>query len=380
MKLETLFTHFENSIDSESLNSVKQRLNKLTPPEIALQIESTPSKFRKILWSLVDSKLSGLALHDLSDEIQNEILEDMDASSVALLTEGLDIDILQHIPEKMIPAVLDRMSGQDRYRIEKVLTYPENTAGGLMDPNVITVRPDITVKLVLRYLRRFDNIPNNFDNIFVVDRSDKFIGILPINALLTSSATKMVYQLMEDNCQIINVTASDSEVAETFKLFNLVTAPVVDSDSYLLGQIMIDDVVDVIIDEADHSLFAMAGLQDSEDTFLSVKKTAPKRSLWLGLNLITAIIASSAIGIFQDAIEELVALAVLMPIVASMGGVAATQTLTIVLRGLTLEQINTSNIRWLFKRELAVSILNGIVLSLLVGIATYAWFQDMTIA
>ena len=176
MKLETLFTHFENSIDSESLNSVKQRLNKLTPPEIALQIESTPSKFRKILWSLVDSKLSGLALHDLSDEIQNEILEDMDASSVALLTEGLDIDdvvdILQHIPEKMIPAVLDRMSGQDRYRIEKVLTYPENTAGGLMDPNVITVRPDITVKLVLRYLRRFDNIPNNFDNIFVVDRSD----------------------------------------------------------------------------------------------------------------------------------------------------------------------------------------------------------------
>ena len=330
MKLETLFTHFENSIDSESLNSVKQRLNKLTPPEIALQIESTPSKFRKILWSLVDSKLSGLALHDLSDEIQNEILEDMDASSVALLTEGLDIDdvvdILQHIPEKMIPAVLDRMSGQDRYRIEKVLTYPENTAGGLMDPNVITVRPDITVKLVLRYLRRFDNIPNNFDNIFVVDRSDKFIGILPINTLLTSSATKMVYQLMEDNCQIIDVNASDSEVAETFKLFNLVTAPVVDNDSYLLGQIMIDDVVDVIIDEADHSLFAMAGLQDSEDTFLSVKKTAPKRSLWLGLNLITAIIASSAIGIFQDAIEELVALAVLMPIVASMGGVAGSQT------------------------------------------------------
>ena len=384
MKLETLFTHFENSIDSESLNSVKQRLNKLTPPEIALQIESTPSKFRKILWSLVDSKLSGLALHDLSDEIQNEILEDMDASSVALLTEGLDIDdvvdILQHIPEKMIPAVLDRMSGQDRYRIEKVLTYPENTAGGLMDPNVITVRPDITVKLVLRYLRRFDNIPNNFDNIFVVDRSDKFIGILPINTLLTSSATKMVYQLMEDNCQIIDVNASDSEVAETFKLFNLVTAPVVDNDSYLLGQIMIDDVVDVIIDEADHSLFAMAGLQDSEDTFLSVKKTAPKRSLWLGLNLITAIIASSAIGIFQDAIEELVALAVLMPIVASMVGVAGSQTLTVVVRGMALGQIEKQNVRWLFSKEFAVGILNGLCFSLVTGILVSIWFENFMLA
>ena len=190
----------------------------------------------------------------------------------------------------------------------------------------------------------------------------------------------MVYQLMEDNCQIIDVNASDSEVAETFKLFNLVTAPVVDNDSYLLGQIMIDDVVDVIVDEADHSLFAMAGLQDSEDTFLSVKKTAPKRSLWLGLNLITAIIASSAIGIFQDAIEELVALAVLMPIVASMGGVAGSQTLTVVVRGMALGQIEKQNVRWLFSKEFAVGILNGLCFSLVTGILVSIWFENFMLA
>ena len=192
MQFENLLAYLEGSINSESIDSVKKSLNSLSAQEIAHQIESTPSKFRQIIWSLVDPDTSGEVMHDLSDEIQNEILEDMDASSVALLTSGLDIDevvdILQHIPEQIIPTVLNQMSKQDRKRIEEVLTYPEDTAGGMMNPDVITVRPDITVKIVLRYLRRFESIPSNYDNIFVVDRSDKFIGTLPINKLLTSSS------------------------------------------------------------------------------------------------------------------------------------------------------------------------------------------------
>ena len=384
MQFENLLAYLEGSINSESIDSVKKSLNSLSPQEIAHQIESTPSKFRQIIWSLVDPDTSGEVMHDLSDEIQNEILEDMDASSVALLTSGLDIDevvdILQHIPEQIIPTVLNQMSKQDRKRIQEVLTYPEDTAGGMMNPDVITVRPDITVKIVLRYLRRFESIPSNYDNIFVVDRSDKFIGTLPINKLLTSSSAKSIDQLIERDYKVINANISDSDVAMTFKIFNLVSAPVVDDDHNLLGQITIDDAVDVIVDDADHSLLALSGLSDTEDTFLSVKKTAPKRSLWLGLNLITAIIASSAIDIFRDTLEQLVALAVLMPIVASMGGVAGSQTLTVVIRGIALGQVEKKNIKWLFSKEFAVGAINGLFFSIVTGLVVAFWFDNPMLA
>ena len=384
MQFEYLLAYLEGSINSESIDSVKKSLNSLSAQEIAHQIESTPSKFRQIIWSLVDPDTSGEVMHDLSDEIQNEILEDMDASSVALLTSGLDIDevvdILQHIPEQIIPTVLNQMSKQDRKRIEEVLTYPEDTAGGMMNPDVITVRPDITVKIVLRYLRRFESIPSNYDNIFVVDRSDKFIGTLPINKLLTSSSSKTIDQLIERDYKVINANISDSDVAMTFKIFNLVSAPVVDDDNNLLGQITIDDAVDIIVDDADHSLLALSGLSDTEDTFLSVKKTAPKRSLWLGLNLITAIIASSAIDIFRDTLEQLVALAVLMPIVASMGGVAGSQTLTVVIRGIALGQVEKKNIKWLFSKEFAVGAINGLCFSLVTGLVVALWFDNPMLA
>ena len=384
MQFENLLAYLEGSINSESIDSVKKSLNSLSAQEIAHQIESTPSKFRQIIWSLVDPDTSGEVMHDLSDEIQNEILEDMDASSVALLTSGLDIDevvdILQHIPEQIIPTVLNQMSKQDRKRIEEVLTYPEDTAGGMMNPDVITVRPDITVKIVLRYLRRFESIPSNYDNIFVVDRSDKFIGTLPINKLLTSSSSKTIDQLIERDYTVINANISDSDVAMTFKIFNLVSAPVVDDDHNLLGQITIDDAVDIIVDDADHSLLALSGLSDTEDTFLSVKKTAPKRSLWLGLNLITAIIASSAIDIFRDTLEQLVALAVLMPIVASMGGVAGSQTLTVVIRGIALGQVEKKNIKWLFSKEFAVGAINGLCFSIVTGLVVAFWFGNPMLA
>ena len=308
----------------------------------------------------------------------------MDSVEVASLTEGLDVDdivdILQQLPDRVISEVLQAMSTQDRQRVESVLTYDEDTAGGLMDTEVITVRPDITVDVVLRYLRRFDEIPEITDNLFVVNRDDKFVGNLPLGMLLTSSPTTRVREVMNTEVRGIHVQLTDSEVAQLFQRHDLVSAPVVDDENRLLGRITIDDVVDVIVEDADHSLLAMAGLSDTEDTFSSIAKTAPRRAVWLGVNLLTAIFASTAISLFEDALDKIVALAILMPIVASMGGVAGSQTLTVVIRGMALGQIERGNLNWLLSKEFAVGALNGLLYALVVGCVVSLWFQDPTMA
>jgi magnesium transporter len=323
-------------------------------------------------------------IHELSDEIKLEFLDEMDSAEVASLTEGLDVDdivdILQQLPDRVIPEVLQAMSVQDRQRVESVLTYNEDTAGGLMDTEVITVRPDITVDVVLRYLRRFEEIPEITDNLFVVNRDDTFVGNLPLSMLLTSSPTTRVREVMNTEVRGIHVQLTDSEVAQLFQRHDLVSAPVVDDDNHLLGRITIDDVVDVIVEDADHSLLAMAGLSDTEDTFSSIGKTVPRRAVWLGVNLLTAIFASTAISLFEDALDKMVALAILMPIVASMGGVAGSQTLTVVIRGMALGQIERSNINWLLSKEFAVGALNGLLYALIVGCVVSLWFQDATMA
>ena len=249
-----------------------------------------------------------------------------------------------------------------------------------MDPEVITVRPDINVDVVLRYLRRFEEIPDITDNLFVVSRNDTFLGNLPISKLLTSSPSTTVREVMNTGVKAIDVNLIDSEVALRFQRYDLVSAPVIDDQNRLLGRITIDDVVDVIIEDADHSLLAMAGLSDTEDTFSSISRTAPRRAIWLGVNLITAIVASSAISLFEATLDKLVALAILMPIVASMGGVAGSQTLTVVIRGMALGQIERGNISWLLSKEFAVGIVNGLLYALLVGCIVSIWFQDVRMA
>ena len=272
------------------------------------------------------------------------------------------------------------MSTQDRDRVESVLTYDEDTAGGLMDTEVITVRPDITVDVVLRYLRRFDEIPEITDNLFVVSRNDEFLGNLPLSKLLVSSPTTTVREVMSTEIKAIHVNRTDSEVAQLFQRHDLVSAPVVDGNQHLVGRITVDDVVDVIVEDADHSLLAMAGLSDIEDTFSTVGKTVPRRAVWLGVNLLTAIFASTAISLFEDALDKVVALAILMPIVASMGGVAGSQTLTVVIRGMALGQIERGNLHWLLSKEFAVGALNGLLYALVVGCVVSLWFQDATMA
>ena len=379
-----LLSKLGSAIDSVTLNQVRHTLNNLSPPDVAHQLETAPPKFRRILWELVDPEISGEVIHELSDEIKVEFLEEMDSVEVASLTEGLDVDdivdILQQLPDRVIPEVLQAMSAQDRQRVESVLTYDEDTAGGLMDTEVITVRPDITVDVVLRYLRRFEEIPEITDNLFVVNRDDTFAGNLPLSMLLTSSPTTTVREVMNTGVQGIPVELTDSEVAQLFQRHDLVSAPVVDDENHLLGRITIDDVVDVIVEDADHSLLAMAGLSDTEDTFSSIGKTAPRRAVWLGVNLLTAILASTAISLFEDALDKLVALAILMPIVASMGGVAGSQTLTVVIRGMALGQIERGNLSWLLSKEFAVGALNGLLYALIVGCVVSLWFQDATMA
>ena len=380
----SLLERLDNAIDSVTLNQVRHSLNNLSPPDIAHQLETAPPKFRRILWELVDPEISGEVIQELSDEIQSEFLGEMESTEVATLTEGLNVDdivdILQQLPDRVIPEVLQAMSVQDRQRVESVLTYNEDTAGGLMDTEVITVRPDITVDVVLRYLRRFEEIPEITDNLFVVSRNDKFLGNLALSKLLTCAPTTTVQEVMNTEVQAIHVNLTDSEVAQLFQRHDLVSAPVIDDDKHLVGRITVDDVVDVIVEDADHSLLAMAGLSDTEDTFSSIGKTAPRRALWLGANLLTAIFASTAISLFESTLDKVVALAILMPIVASMGGVAGSQTLTVVIRGMALGQIERGNLNWLLSKEFAVGALNGLLYALVVGCVVSLWFQDATMA
>jgi magnesium transporter len=380
----SLLARLGNAIDTGTLNQVRHILNNLSPPDIAHQLETAPPRLRNILWEIVDPEISGEVLQELSDDIQLEFLNQMDGAEVASMTEGLDVDdivdILQQLPDRVIPEVLKAMSVQDRLRVESVLTYNEDTAGGLMDTEVITVRPDITVDVVLRYLRRFEELPDITDNLFVVSRNDTFLGTLPLSKMLTSSPSTSVREVMDTEVEAIHVNLTDSDVAQLFQRQDLVSAPVVDDQHRLVGRITIDDVVDVIVEDADHSLLAMAGLSDTEDTFSSISRTAPRRALWLGLNLLTAILASSAISLFEATLEKVVALAILMPIVASMGGVAGSQTLTVVIRGMALGQIERDNLKWLLSKEFAVGALNGMLLAVVMGAIVSVWFDDWTIA
>ena len=376
--LETIIDESSNL----SLNQIRRLLNKMSSSEIAHALESSPPKQRNLLFSLLKTEEEGDVLFELGEEIQQDLISSISNEELAEAVKELEldeiVDILQNLPEERMKKILSGMSQIDRKRIEVGLTFPENTAGGLLNTDVISVRPENSVEVVTTYLRGQKKLPENTDKIFVVNNENEYLGELTISNIITSNPSMIVREIMETSSMPLSVNMDDKDVATTFERNDLISSAVVDDNGKLIGRITIDDVVDVIREDADQNLLGMAGV--AEDTFAPPGRAAKSRVFWLSMNLVTAFIAASAINLFQDALDKIVYLAVLMPIVASMGGVAATQTLTIVLRGLTLEQINTSNIRWLFKRELAVSIINGIVLSILVGTSTYLWFQDKMLA
>lgn len=372
------------ALDTGTLAGVRHMLKGLNAGEIARLLETCPPKEREVLWGLIDSDIESDVLQRLSEEVRDDILGKLDTSEVAALTEGWDVDdiadVLQSLPDRVTAEVLQLMSNMDRQRVETVLTYPEDSAGGLMSTDTITVRPDLTIDVVLRYLRRHEEIPEMTDSLFVVTRDNLYIGRLPLRVLLTANPDTPVYKLMQQDEHSIEAATPDSEVAILFEREDLVSAAVVDSERRLLGRITIDDVVDVIRDDADHSLMSMAGLAEDEDTFISIARAAPRRLLWLGINLITALAASAVIGQFQDTLDKVIALAVLMPIVASMGGVAGTQTLTVVIRGMALGHIQKNNLKWLVNREVLLGSFNGIIWALVIATVAGLWFQDPIIS
>ncbi len=378
-RLSLLALLSEDLADPTSLHQIRHILNNMTPADIAHYIESAPSRVRRLLWELVDDDVEGEVLGELSEDLQQEFLLRMNSEQMAALVAGLDpddvADILQQLPDHLIPKVLQTMGEQDRQRVETVLTYDEDSAGGLMNTDTITVRPDLTIDAVLRYLRRHDELPEITDSIFVVNRRDMFLGTLTLSKLLTSSPTTTVREIMNTNIQGIPATMDASQVTHLFERHDWVSAPVVNKEGHLLGRITIDDVVDVIIDDAEHSLLGMAGLSDEEETFSSVRRSAPRRAVWLGINLFTAVLASAVINLFQGTIEQVVALAILMPIVASMGGVAGSQTLTVVIRGMALGQINRNNLRWLVSKEVLTGALNAMLWAVVIGAFAAWWFE-----
>jgi len=370
-------------LESGRLYPVRKMLNALHPGEIAHLLESMPPAERKLVWSLIDQDIGGEVLVELGDEVQAGLIGDMQPHELAAAAEGMEIDdladLIQNLPETLTSEILRLMSFQDRQRLEAVLAYEEDTAGGLMDTNAATVRADVTLDVVLRYLQQRGELPQHTDSLIVVNRNEDYQGILPLERLVTSASDKTVAEVMSFDVSAIPDDMSASEVAKTFEHRDLVSAPVINPTGRLVGRITVDDVVDIIREEAERNLLSHAGLNEEDDIFSSVLHSTNRRALWLGVNLMTAFLAAWVIGRFQATLEQVVALAVLMPIVASMGGVAGTQTLTLVIRGLALDQISHKNARWLLIKEISVGFINGLLWAAVVAIVVILWFKSIQI-
>ena len=369
-----------DALDSGRLGPVKRLVNTLSPAEIGNLLESLPHGKRVVVWGLVDPEDDGEVLVHVGDEVRESLLADMDPDEIVAAVEDLDIDdladLVEDLPDTVIDEVLKSMDRDNRERLEQVLSYPEDTAGRLMNPDVVTVRTDTTVDVVLRYLRLRGELPEHTDHLYVVSRRHQYLGRIALAALLTHEAGTPINQLVDDEQPAIDVEESANEVARQFSDHDWLSAPVVDDNHVLLGRITVDDVVDIIREQAEHQALSAAGLDEDEDLFSPARRAFRRRLVWLGINLGTAFIAAGVIGRFEAAIEEIVALAILMPIVAGMGGNAGTQVLALMIRGLALGQIGGSNVEILLRKELGVALINGLVLGVGLGLIVLLWFRD----
>ena len=381
VSLQNLMTALEASDHDEAKHQIKE----LHPGEIALLFEAIQPKDRSILWPSIEISVQGEILKEVNEDVQSQLIAEMSVDSLVKATEKLDTDdladIVPNMPESAVHSLLLTLDFKHRERLNKVLSYPENSAGGLMNTDFITVRPDVSIRAVIRYLRLLKEMPVDTDQVFVVDRNFNYLGSLLITSLLTEEPEQMVEKFISnDFSKPVSAETDESEVALLFEQRNLISAPVIDEDNQLVGRITIDDVVDVIRDQAEHSVMSMVGLDEDEDVFAPILHSSKKRSIWLGVNLITALIAVYFIGLFEATLQQKIALAILMPVVASMGGIAGTQTLIIVTRGIATGKVTTANIKALINKELAVSGLNGIIWSLVIGLITYYWFSDLLLS
>ena len=370
---------------SKSLNAgayvrVRRLLHDIPPGDTALLLESSPAKTRTILWEMLDADFHGDVLEELSEDVRNGIITKMMPASVVDALEDMDTDdlaeTLSSLPENVLNNILTSMDAQDRLRAEKALSYGEETAGFIMNTDTITLRDDVSVDVVIRYLRLKSELPENTDTLYVVSNTDALIGTVSLSRLLTSSPDVTVAEIMNDEPEAIVVNMQESEVASMFERYDWLSAPVVNEDGILVGRITIDDVVDIIREDAEHSMMSMAGLDDEEDTFAPVGKSTQRRSVWLGVNLITALLAAAVSDMFEATLSQLAVLAILNTIVPSMGGVAGNQTLTLVIRGMALGHVSTTNTMWLVRKELFIGFLNGLIWAFLIASVIAIWKQD----
>ncbi|MED5581172.1 MAG: magnesium transporter, partial [Pseudomonadota bacterium] len=355
----------------------------LRSSEIAQVLEGSRPTTRRVIWQLLEEEDRNHMLQHLGDEVRAEFLEAMDTAQLVAAADDMDTDdfadILQQLPTTISEQVLASLDASDRARVEAVLSFPEDSAGGLMDTDSITVRPRHTLELVLRYLRLRKELPSGTDALIVVNSEDQYLGMLPLTRVLTSDPSVTVREIMNSDAPAMRVDQPDNEIARAFSERDLISAAVVDDDGRLLGRITIDDVVDVIIEDAEEAVLGPAGLDVDEDTFAPVHKAVRRRAIWLGINLLTAFAAAAVISAFEETIIKVVALAVLMPVVASMGGIAGTQTLTLVIRGQALGQLNRRNMLWMLNREFVIAALNGLLWATLVAVAAAFLFDDITL-
>ena len=362
------------------MRTARVMVNSLHPSEVARLLESLPRKKRSMLWELVDSEIDGDVLVEVSDEVRDGLIQGMKTADLIAAADGMEADdladLLIDLPETVTQEVLQSLDKQDHDRVQQVLAYDEESAGGLMNVDIVTVRPDVTLEVVARYLRFVGDITDGTDSIFVVNRDNRYIGSLFLSRLLTGAPDEMVANVMSTEKTPIPANTPSTQVVWEFENRDLLSAPVVDDDYRVLGRITVDDVVDVIRDEAEHSLMSAAGLDEEDDMFAPVFQSAARRALWLGVNLFTAFVAAGVVEQFQTALDKVVLLAVLMPVVPSMGGVAGTQSLTIITRAIALGQINKDNAAWILRKELMVGVLNGIGWAIIVSLFTYWWFEE----
>jgi magnesium transporter len=365
------------------MRSARMLIGSLHPSELARLLESMPLRERAVIWEMVDPENEGDVLVELADEVRDGLIEGMQTVELMAAIEGMELDdladLIADLPEALTQEVLRSLDHQDRKRLHAVLSYDEDSAGGLMNVDIITVRPDVTLEVVLRYLKARGEIPDGTDTIYVVNRGNEYFGSLYLSRLLTLEPTMSVAEAMSIDIQPIPAHTPSEEVVWEFENRDLLSAPVVDDNNRLVGRITVDDIVDVIREEAEHSLMGAAGLDEDDDMFAPVVKSARRRALWLGVNLITAFVAASVVDLFQTTVDKIVLLAVLMPVVPSMGGVAGSQSLTIITRAIALGQIDRTNAEGILRKELLVGILNGLAWASVVAVATYIWFQDWRI-
>ncbi len=370
--------------DEPNNNAIDNTIKLFHQSELALLVESVPPKFRTLLLRNFSPEQESNIIKDLNKEVQIEIINEMSIDELVRATKNLDLDdmadIIPNLPKSVLHNLLLTLDINRREHLARVLSYSKSSAGGLMNTDIITVRIGITVYTVLRYLRLLKVMPKDTDKIFVVDSSYKFVGSIYVADIITKDPKFNIEPLIEYENTIIDANMSATEVANMFASRDLISSPVIDSDKQLIGRITIDDVVDVIKSQAEQSVMSMAGLDEEDDLFAPVFESANRRVIWLFVNLITAFIAVFVIGLFEATLQEKIALAILMPIVASMGGIAGTQTLILFTRGIATNKISRANMRWLFSKELGIGAINGVIWSFFIGVAVYLWFGDIQLS